>query len=136
LKGQGQITEYEQKLLERAEAGNIEDFTIPELKDFVSTTEKLARRTHAEHKRLIGVMRQKPETADLVPYYDVPDLPAEPKPATGNRAPEKNAAPRAGETYRYKSRPDPANFDEGDILNAPDGTYTLRIRNGRKEWVK
>lgn len=89
LKGQGQITEYEQKLLERAEAGNIGDFTVPELKDFLTVTDKLARKTHAEHKRIIGVMANSKDESvrGLVPYFDIPDLPAAPK---DQPAPPKN----------------------------------------------
>lgn len=77
LKGQGQVSDYEGKLLQRAESGEIDDFTLPELKDFLGVTEKIARKAHSEHKRILGVMgnSKDEEVRGLVPYFDVPDLP-------------------------------------------------------------
>lgn len=81
LKGQGQVSDYEGKLLTRAESGEINDFTIPELKDFLKVTDRLARKAHSEHKRIVGVMGASKDEAvrGLVPYFDIPDLPAAPK---------------------------------------------------------
>ena len=78
LKGQGQVSDYEGKLLTRAESGEIDDFTAPELRDFLKVTERLARLTHAEHKRIIGVMSNSKDESvrGLVDYFDIPDLPA------------------------------------------------------------
>lgn len=75
LKGQGQVSDYEGKLLQRAESGEIEDFTLPELRDFIGVTDKLARQTYGEHQRMLGVMKGDPRTSGFVPYYSVPDLP-------------------------------------------------------------
>lgn len=97
LKGQGQVSDYEGKLLTKAESGEIDDFTFPELKDFIATTKRIAKKTHDEHKRLIGVMSKDPNVAGLVPYYDVPDLPgADPKAAEDwiSRAMKKNMVSR------------------------------------------
>lgn len=86
-KGQGQVSDYEGKLIQRAEAGEINEFTIPELKDFLKVTDRLARKAHSEHKRIIGVMGKSQDEAvrGLVPYFDIPDLPTpakeDPKPA-------------------------------------------------------
>lgn len=81
LKGQGQVSDYEGKLLTRAESGEINDFTIPELKDFLKVTDRLARKAHSEHKRIVGVMGSSKDEAvrGLVPYFDIPDLPPAPK---------------------------------------------------------
>lgn len=83
LKGQGQVSDYEGKLLSKAESGEIEDFTAPELKDFLKVTDRIARKAHAEHKRIIGVMGQSQDESvrGLVPYFDIPDLPEMPKPS-------------------------------------------------------
>lgn len=80
LKGQGQVSDYEGKLLTKAESGDIDDFTLPELKDFLRVTERLARQAHSEHKRILGVMGGSDNEAvrGLVPYFDVPDLPNAP----------------------------------------------------------
>ena len=95
LKGQGQVSDYEGKLIQRAEAGEIDDFTMPELRDFVNTTERLARKTYAEHQRSLGVMQQNPELQRFVPFYSVPDLPPEGAP------PARRSTDKPGAVRRY-----------------------------------
>lgn len=75
LKGQGQVSDYEGKLIQRAEAGEIDDFTLPELKDFVSVTERLAKKTYGEHQRMLGVMKSDERLTGFVPFYEAPLLP-------------------------------------------------------------
>lgn len=75
LKGQGQVSDYEGKLIQRAEAGEVADFTLPELRDFVQTTDRLARLQYAEHQRMLGTASQNPESAALSPFFAVPPLP-------------------------------------------------------------
>jgi hypothetical protein len=97
LKGQGQVSDYEGKLLTKAESGDIEDFTAPELKDFIATTKRIAKQAHKEHKRIVGVMAKDPNIAQLVPYYDIPDLPGiDPKAAEDwvSRAMKRNMVSR------------------------------------------
>lgn len=93
LRGQGQVTENESKLIARAESGEIDDFTLPEMKAFLDVSKRLARKVHAEHKRIIGVMGQDDSTKGLIPYYDVDDLPAE---APAAQAPKKRYNPQTG----------------------------------------
>ena len=88
LKGQGQVSDFEGKLLQRAESGNIADFTIPELKSFIAVTERLARKQYGLHKSNIDVMRKRPDLSNLVPFYEVPEL--------QNPQPEQRKAQRAG----------------------------------------
>ena len=75
LKGQGQVSDFEGKLLQRAESGDINDFTMPELKAFIETTDRLARRQYKNHQSNIDVMKKRPDLEKLVPFYEVPDLP-------------------------------------------------------------
>ena len=77
LRGQGQVTENEGKLIARAESGEIDDFTLPELKSFLNVSKRLARQVHSEHRRIVGVMAKDDATKGLVPYYEVPDLPSD-----------------------------------------------------------
>jgi len=77
LKNQGSITENETKLVQRAASGEIQDFTIPELKDFVNVSERLARDVYKEHKRRTGVMEKNPALKPLVPFYEAPQMPDE-----------------------------------------------------------
>lgn len=69
LKGQGQVTENEQKLLERARSGNIEDMTITELQQVVNTSQRLAGRLWSNHQNLIKTMETDPAAADSLRYY-------------------------------------------------------------------
>jgi len=94
LKGQGQVSDYEGRLIQRAEAGEIDDFTLPELRDFVNTTEKLARQTYAEHQRALGVMKQNPELERFIPFYSVPDLPGDEPQNPARRSTDKPGAVR------------------------------------------
>ena len=75
LKGQGQVSDYEGKLLQRAEAGEVQDFTIPELKSFVATTERLANLQYKEHQRRVGVMQKNPNLREITPFYEAPAMP-------------------------------------------------------------
>lgn len=72
LKGQGQVSDFEGKLLQRAESGAIDDFTIPELKSFIDVTERLAKIQHGMHERNVDVMRKQGNLKNLVPFYEVP----------------------------------------------------------------
>lgn len=69
LKGQGQVTENEQKLLERARSGNIEDMTISELQQIVNTSQRLAGRLWSNHQTLLKTMETDPAAADSLRYY-------------------------------------------------------------------
>lgn len=80
LKGQGQVSDFEGKLLQKAESGQIDDFTVPELKAFIDVTERLAKLQYDLHSRNVDVMRQRPDLQNIVPFYEVPAWP-ESKPA-------------------------------------------------------
>lgn len=69
LKGQGQITDTETKLLERARSGSIEDMTIAELQQVVSISQRLANRMWSSHQNLLGTMEGDPAAADTIRYY-------------------------------------------------------------------
>lgn len=76
LQGQGSISDFETKLLERAAGGDINKLTAPEIKVVLDVAERGAHIQHAEHKRILGVLQGRPKDAELVPFYQVPDLPA------------------------------------------------------------
>lgn len=69
LKGQGQVTENEQKLLERARSGSIEDMTIAELQQIVNVSQRLANRLWSSHQALLKTMESDPAAADSIRYY-------------------------------------------------------------------
>jgi len=84
LKGQGQVSDFEGKLLIKAESGEIEDMTIPELKSFLAVTDRLARRQYDLHQHNLKTMKANPKVSEIAPFYEVPEAPtarAQPAPA-------------------------------------------------------
>jgi len=69
LKGQGQITDAETKLLERARSGDIADMTIAELQTVVNVSQRLAGRLWSNHQTLLGTMEKDPAARDVYKYY-------------------------------------------------------------------
>jgi hypothetical protein len=74
MKGQGQITESERTILRKAEAGEISDFTKPELHLFVSAIRKTARSRIANHERNLNNLKADPQAGTILPYLQV-DVP-------------------------------------------------------------
>ena len=75
LKGQGQVSDFEGRLLLRAEAGEIDDMTMPELKSFIGVTRKLATRQYQQHQMNLERFRATPDMQNRVPFFEVPPLP-------------------------------------------------------------
>jgi hypothetical protein len=69
LKGQGQITDTETQLLERARSGKIEDMTLAELQTVVNVSQRLASRLRSNHQTLMDTMKNDPAAADVYRYY-------------------------------------------------------------------
>jgi hypothetical protein len=69
LKGQGQITDMETKLLERAKSADIGDLTIGELHQIVNTAQKVSNRLWSNHQTLLKTMESDPEAASARKYY-------------------------------------------------------------------
>jgi hypothetical protein len=69
LKGQGQITDTETQLLERARSGKIEDMTLAELQTVVNVSQRLAGRLWSNHQTLLGTMKTDPAAVDVFKYY-------------------------------------------------------------------
>ncbi len=69
LKGQGQVTDTETKLLERARSGNIEEMTVAELQQVVNVSQRLANRLWSGHQTLLKTMSTDPAAADSMRYY-------------------------------------------------------------------
>lgn len=71
MKGQGQITESERAILRKAEAGQINEFTKPELNEFISAIRKTANYRIASHKRNIERLKNDPQAATILPYLQI-----------------------------------------------------------------
>lgn len=86
MKGQGQITENERAILKRAESGDINAMTRPELELFVSAIRKTARSRVATHQRNIQQLGQDPQAATILPYLQIEapqDIGAQPSQPSG-----------------------------------------------------
>ncbi len=83
LKGQGQVSDYEGKLLAKAASGDVDSLTVPELKTLLDVTERIATRQYAQHQTMLDKMRANPNLKDLAPFYEVPPLPSAPPPSAG-----------------------------------------------------
>jgi hypothetical protein len=110
LKGQGQVSDFEGKLLIKAESGDIEDMTIPELKSFLSVTDRLAHRQYDAHQHNLKTMKSNPKMSEAAPFYEVPELPT----AAHTQAPSKSGT--------IKSQSDYDQIPSGSTYKAPDGT--------------
>lgn len=75
LKGQGQVSDFEGRLIMKAEAGEIDDMTMPELKSFVQVTRRLAERQYQQHQMNLERFRATPDMQNRVPFFEVPPLP-------------------------------------------------------------
>lgn len=95
LKGQGQVSDFEGKLLQKAESGAIDDMTLPELQAFVAMTDRLARRQYELHGRNLEAMRGRSDLQSLLPFYEVPQMPesAFKVPAQAPTAPDGGLSP-------------------------------------------
>jgi hypothetical protein len=86
LKGQGQVTENEQKLLEKARSASVEDMTVAELQQVVNVSQRLANRLWSNHQNLLKTMETDPAAADSIRYYrpavTLPQAVGEGKPQT------------------------------------------------------
>ena len=73
MRGQGAITESESKLAERAISGDI-NFTPGEIKQLANAAKRSSEHTYGTYQSKLQSMAQNPDTAGLVPYYEVPRM--------------------------------------------------------------
>jgi hypothetical protein len=90
LRGEGQITEGEQAVLAKAESGEIESFTQPDLKAFLTVTDRLARRSYDNHQKMLEKAKKNKGSEHLAQFYEM-----DPLPPPGKTAPSKDRV----ETY-------------------------------------
>jgi hypothetical protein len=73
MRGQGAITESESKLAERAISGDI-SFTPTEIKQLANAAKRSANYAYNTYESKLNEMAKNPDTAGLVPYYQVPKI--------------------------------------------------------------
>jgi hypothetical protein len=75
LKGQGQVSDFEGKALAKAEAGEIQDLTIPEIRAIADVADKGARLTIRRNSDNVSKVSQNPDTGPLGQFLQVPEPP-------------------------------------------------------------
>ena len=73
MRGQGAITENESKLAERAVSGDI-NFTPVEIRQLADAAKRASEYTYNNYQTKLQNMAKNPDTAGLVPYYEVPRM--------------------------------------------------------------
>jgi hypothetical protein len=71
LQGQGQVTENEAAAVAKADAGDINDLTVGELRDLVTLTKRASHYTAKGHSEILKQLQSNQGTAGLVPFYQV-----------------------------------------------------------------
>jgi hypothetical protein len=102
MRGQGAITESEGKLAERAMSGDINELTIPEIRQLAKASERAARYNYAEHQRKLKVMQGNPSLSGISPFYEGPQMPAEGKSEPAVSAPAKPKIGTTQDGYIFK----------------------------------
>lgn len=72
MKGQGQITESERAILRKAESGNIDEITVPEMKTLLGALRKTSQYRMNVHNENMGRLRKDPNAAGVVDYMSLP----------------------------------------------------------------
>ena len=77
LKGHGPITEGEQKLLEKARSGDVDNLSVGEIMLIAQGAQKNGRMIHAQGKKASSALAGMPEFKSILPAFDIQDLPEE-----------------------------------------------------------
>lgn len=82
MQGQGQITDKESALAEKAISGDIDSMTPQELLIIANASRRAAQHTVANHQRLVSKTRSDPNTSGLAEFYDLTPMgqPSAPQP--------------------------------------------------------
>jgi hypothetical protein len=71
LKGQGQVSDFEGRLLEKADSGNIDDMTASEIKQIMEVNKRLAKQLVDNHNAFVKKVQARPETASLANMFEL-----------------------------------------------------------------
>jgi len=73
LAGQGQVSDNEQKLLERAVSGNIDDMTAGEIKLIAQVNKRLSQKMIENHTQMVNKVKADQTTAPLANFFTLPE---------------------------------------------------------------
>ena len=87
MKGQGQVTDQESKLAERAISGDL-NFTPTELRVLAGAADRSGRAVYGNYQRKIDALKQNPNVNALAPYYEAQPLPEAAPTQPASQAPQ------------------------------------------------
>jgi hypothetical protein len=99
LEGQGQVSNYESQLAERAATpGEINQFTIPELKTILSLADRSARFEYGLHENRMKILRDDPDESIRreARIFEAPPLPKSRFEGKPSASPSGKASPSSG----------------------------------------
>lgn len=73
LKGQGQVSDYEGRLLQRAQSGEIDDLTPGEIRQIAVANKRLSQQLMQQHSQIVGKLRMRDSTAGLADMFEIPE---------------------------------------------------------------
>jgi hypothetical protein len=73
LKGQGQVSDFEGKLLKDASSGNVDDMTGNEIKQIANINKRFAKQLLEQHKEIVKKLKTRDSTASLADIFDIPE---------------------------------------------------------------
>jgi hypothetical protein len=68
MKGQGQITESERAILRKAESGQVDELTVPEIRTLMGALKKTANYRISQHNANLSRLKKDPNAAGVVDY--------------------------------------------------------------------
>ena len=71
LKGQGQVSDFEGKLLAKAASGDIDSMTVPEIRAITDVADRLARASIQQNRKNVERARAVPGSGNVVDFFDV-----------------------------------------------------------------
>lgn len=113
MQGQGQITEQESRLAEKATSGDIDSMTADELRIVALASQRAAKHTVASHQAKLAKARGNPATAGIADYFDAPALPStfqDSAPPAPTPKSQFSAVLPDGRTISFKDAKSLANF--------------------------
>jgi hypothetical protein len=75
MKGQGQISDYEGKLLAKATSGDIDSMTVPEIRAIADVADRAARMAIRTNKGYVDKARKVPGSGSMPDFYNVDEPP-------------------------------------------------------------
>lgn len=134
LQGQGQITEGEQALLNKAETDGVENLSIPEINTIVDISDRAAKLAYADHQRILSKIRGNPNQAiaGLADFYDAQPMPEYVPARQATRPASPTVAPLTMTPQGGNAAAAPA-YQDGQTATNPQTGEKIVLRNG--EWV-